>query len=227
VLTCSRGSTAIAISEFVLAAMLNFEKRLPELWARPADKIFTGASLGSLDGRCLGVVGFGGIGTETAIRAQAFGMSVVAARRHPERDRPPGVRTTSNLDEVLASADHLVVAAPATPQTRHIIGDVALRKVNRGLHLINVARGSLVDQAALRVALDDGRVARATLDVCDPEPLPHGHWLYMHPNVRLTGHVSWAAPSGTEPLIRAFLDNLVSFRNGEPLFGVVDPAERY
>ena len=95
------------------------------------------------------------------------------------------------------------------------------------MHLVNIARGGLVDQDALRVALDDGRVARATLDVCEPEPLPEGHWLYTHPMVRLTGHVSWSSPRGIEPLVQSFMDNLGRFVRGEPLAGVVDPAERY
>jgi phosphoglycerate dehydrogenase-like enzyme len=133
----------------------------------------------------------------------------------------------TNLSGVLADADHLVLAAPDTAETHHVIGQMGLAQVKRGVHLINIARGGLVDQEALRVALDDGRVARATLDVCEPEPLPEGHWLYTHPRVRLTGHISWSSPWGMEPLVRSFLENLDRFVNGESLVGVVDPAERY
>jgi phosphoglycerate dehydrogenase-like enzyme len=84
-----------------------------------------------------------------------------------------------------------------------------------------------VDQEALRVALDDGRLARATLDVSDPEPLPVGHWMYTHPGVRLSGHVSWSSPAGIEPLVQALLDNLGRYLRGEPLLGLVDRAEGY
>jgi phosphoglycerate dehydrogenase-like enzyme len=226
-LTCARGGSAVAISEFVLAAMLAFEKQLPELWSRPEAEVFTPAELGTLSGRHLSLVGLGGIGAAVATRAQAFGMSVSALRRHGGPSPLAGVQPAGSVSELVAEADHLVVAAPATAETHHIIGTAALGSVKPGVHLVNIARGSLVDQEALRAALDDGRVARATLDVSDPEPLPTGHWLYHHPRVRLTGHISWSSPAGLEPLTRAFLDNLARFVAGSQLVGVVDPAERY
>ena len=92
-----------------------------------------------------------------------------------------------------------------------------------GAHLVNIARGSLVDQEALRVALDDGTVARASLDVTDPEPLPAGHWLYAHPQVFLTPHASWVGPPAFEASTQFFCDNLQRFLDGEPLHGVVGP----
>jgi phosphoglycerate dehydrogenase-like enzyme len=96
-----------------------------------------------------------------------------------------------------------------------------------GVHLVNVARGSLVDQDALHAALDDGRVALASLDAVDPEPLPDGHWMYAHPRVRLSPHVSWSMPGAADVLLDAFLDNLRRWRAGEPLSGVVDRAAGY
>ena len=87
--------------------------------------------------------------------------------------------------------------------------------------------GSLVDQDALREALDDGRVARASLDVVEPEPLPAGHWLYEHPKVRLSPHISWSAPGAIERLFATFDENLRRWRAGEPLLGAVDLARGY
>jgi len=92
---------------------------------------------------------------------------------------------------------------------------------------VNIARGGLIDQDALRVALDDGRVAVASLDTVEPEPLPAGHWLYSHPRVRLTPHVSWSSPEGGRRIFELFLENLGRYLQGEPLEGVVDPVERY
>ena len=91
-----------------------------------------------------------------------------------------------------------------------------------GLHLVNIARGSIVDQDALRSALDDGQVGLASLDTVDPEPLPAGHWLYDHDRVRLTPHISWAGPGSFTALAAAFTDNYRRYRAGEPLVGVVD-----
>lgn len=224
ILTCARGGSAVAISEFVLAAMLAFEKQLPELWARPPGEVFTPARLGGLHGRRLGLVGLGGIGRAIVQRAQAFGMVVDAVSKH---GRPLDGVTLGPLDEVLAGADHLVLAVPVTPETVHVIGARTVRLLKPGVHLVNIARGRLIDQEALRPALDEGHVARATLDVCDPEPLPEDHWLHTHPRVRLTGHLSWSSPAGFEPLMAAFLDNLGRYVQGEPLQGVVDVAERY
>ena len=94
--------------------------------------------------------------------------------------------------------------------------------MKRGVHLVNVSRGELIDQGALRDALDDGRVGLASLDVSVPEPLPAGHWLYSHPRVRLSAHTSWSAPRALDWLLDPFLDNLRRYLDGEPLDHLVD-----
>jgi phosphoglycerate dehydrogenase-like enzyme len=99
--------------------------------------------------------------------------------------------------------------------------------VKPGVHLVNIARGALVDQDALRDALDDGRVAMATLDTVEPEPLPEGHWLYAHPKVRLSAHVSWASPAGIDRTLEIFIENLRRYANKEPLLHHVDADEGY
>ncbi len=96
-----------------------------------------------------------------------------------------------------------------------------------GAHLVNIARGAIVDQDALRRALDTGRVAMASLDAVEPEPLPAGHWMYRHPRVRLSPHISWNMPGAAEILVDAFIDNVRRWRRGEPLDGVVDRAAGY
>jgi phosphoglycerate dehydrogenase-like enzyme len=93
--------------------------------------------------------------------------------------------------------------------------------------VVNIARGSLVDQEALRAALDDGRVAFASLDTVDPEPLPAGHWLYGHPAVRLSPHISWSSPNTMPRTLDLFVQNLARFRAGEALRDVVDPKAGY
>jgi phosphoglycerate dehydrogenase-like enzyme len=229
-LTCARGTSATAISEFVLASMLLFEKRLTDVWLHgpPPRWNIPESTLGTLHGRTLGLVGLGGIGSAIATRALPFGMRVVAFRRHAEKPSPvPGVDVVASLDELLPVADHLVVAAPATSATAHLLDAAAFDKMKPGVHLVNIARGTLIDQDALRVALDDGRVARASLDVADPEPVPAGHWLYEHPNVRLTAHISWSMPGGFENISGYFLDNLGRWLRDEPLDGVVDINEGY
>ena len=139
----------------------------------------------------------------------------------------PGVEVVKSLAELLPDAQHVVLAAPATARTRHLIDAAAFALMTPGVHLVNIARGSLIDQDALRVALDDGTVAMATLDTVDPEPLPEGHWLYAHPRVRVAAHVSWYSPELQRAAVDIFVDNLGRFLRDEPLRGVVDPAEGY
>jgi phosphoglycerate dehydrogenase-like enzyme len=227
-LTCSRGGSAIPIAEWVLAMMLAFEKRLPESWIGdiPAQG-WSRATLGTLHGKMLGLVGFGGIGTAVAQRALPFGMGVRAHRRSTAASEVAGVDIVPSLIELVASSDHVVIAAPATPATRHLFNRDLFTLIKPGVHLVNVARGALIDQDALRAALDDGRVARASLDAVEPEPLPDGHWMYTHPRVRLSPHISWSMPDAADLLIRPFIDNLRRYRAGEPLSGVVDTAAGY
>jgi phosphoglycerate dehydrogenase-like enzyme len=225
--TCARGASAIPIAEFVLAAMLAFEKRMPDVWLDEPPKHWNFAELGGLHGQTLGLVGLGGIGSAIAERAVPFGMHVSATRRTATPSPLPGVVVVPTLDDLLTTSDHLVLAAPATPRTRNLLDADAFARMKPGVHLVNIARGSLVDQDALRVALDDGRVARATLDTVTPEPLPAGHWLYAHPSVRLSAHVSWASPAGFDPALDLFIENLRRRAAGEPLLHVVDPDEGY
>jgi len=225
--TCSRGLSAIPIAEFVLAEMLAFEKHIPDVWLSEPPDHWNIADLGELAGKTCGLVGLGGIGTAIAERALAFDMRVQAVRRNPSRGAMSGVEIVMDLDALLANAHHLVLAAPGTAATRNLIDDVALHKVRPGVHIVNIARGSLIDQDALRAALDDGRVAMASLDTVDPEPLPADHWMYSHPKVRVSAHVSWSSPVFAERSFRMFADNLRRFAAGEPLEGVIDIDEGY
>lgn len=229
VLTCSKGATSVPIAEYVFAVMLAFEKRLPEEWLTeppPAWNVPQFGPLGGLAGATLGLVGVGAIGTEVAKRALAFDMQVVAHRRSASPMPLPEIRGAT-FEEVLAEADHLVVTAPATPETYHLIGEQALKLVKPGVHVVNVARGPLVDSDALLAALDDGRVARASLDVAEGEPLAAGHPLYGHPGVRLTPHSSNSSTRTANRTVQMFTENLARYRAGEPLRGVVDPSLGY
>lgn len=206
--------------------MLTFEKRMPELWISSSDD-WRDTALGQLSGRTLGLVGIGEIGTATAKRALGFDMQVIARRRTSAPSPLSGIKMTADLDEVLAASDHLVIAAPATAATRHLIDARAFACMKHGVHLVNISRGSIVDQDALLAALDSDRVAMATLDVTDPEPLPDGHRLYSHPKARLSPHVSWSSPATMRRTIELFEENFRRDRSGEPLSGIVDTFEGY
>jgi phosphoglycerate dehydrogenase-like enzyme len=227
VVTCARGASAVPISEFVLGSMLAVAKGFPRHWLTEPPKHWNFQRMDTLAGRMLGIVGFGGIGRAVATRGLAFGMDVRVLRRRPEPADIDGVTIVSSLDALLPVADHLVLAAPATARTRGMLGSDELARVKPGVHVVNIARGSLVDQDALHAALDDGRVGFASLDVCDPEPLPADHWIYSHPRVHLTPHSSWSSPEYFGTAIDLFVANLRRYLAGEELADVVDLDEGY
>jgi phosphoglycerate dehydrogenase-like enzyme len=229
IVTCARGASAVPISEWVMAAVLAWAKRMPQTWLHepPRHWNFPWPALDSVSGSTLSLVGLGGIGAAIARRALAFDMRVKALRRTDAPSPVDGVDVVRSMADLVTDADHLVLAAPATPKTAHLIDATVLAQVKPGLHLVNIARGALVDQDALRVALDDDRVAMATLDTMDPEPLPAGHWLYEHPKARVSAHISWYEPELQQAALAIFIDNIGRFTRGEALREVVDPAEGY
>jgi phosphoglycerate dehydrogenase-like enzyme len=226
-LSCSRGSAAIGISEWTLAMMLAFTKQLPGSWITEKPALWNTAELDGLHGRTVAILGMGSIGTEVARRCLAFGMHVRGMRRSPRPSPLDGVEIVGSAAEAVRGAHHVVIAAPATAETRHLVDANLLDEMQPGVHLVNIARGTLVDQDALRQALDRGQVARASLDTVDPEPLPKGHWLYSHPGVRLSPHISWSMPTGMDPIFETFTDNLRLLIAGQPLDNLVDRSAGY
>jgi phosphoglycerate dehydrogenase-like enzyme len=226
VVTCARGSSAVALAEFALGAILAAAKRFPDIWIQRASD-WTPQPLQMVSGRTLGLVGFGSIGEALAPRAQALGMKVIAVRRSAAPIAAPWVERAASLRDLFERSDHVVLAAPATPETVGIVGRALLAHAKPGLHLINVARGALIDDQALLEALDTGRVGLASLDVTHPEPLPDGHPFYLHPRVRLSPHTSGHTQDTRLNLATRFAENLGRFRLGALLADVVDPARGY
>lgn len=221
------GTTARPISEFVLALMLARAKALEAItlgsgqWGArwPEREELMAAPLGTLDGRTLGLLGLGQIGSAVARLGLAFGMNVVATRGSAAPSPVEGV-TLVDLKTLAGCSDHLVLVAPITSATRGIIGADFLAAMKKDAHLVNVARGPLIDEAALKAALDGERVW-ASLDVVDPEPLPAGHWLLSHPRARVTPHISWSSPDTTRRIVERLVGNLQRLAAGQPLVGAV------
>lgn len=223
--TVSRGAAAVAISEYVLSAMLDFERGLPaQRVTSPSDWRMPPA--GGLAGRSLGLFGFGEIGHAVAARALAFGMTVRATRRSNSA-ASEGVELVP-LAELCATSDHLVLCAPLTEETRGIFDDATFARCKPGQHLVNIARGSLIQPDALARALD-GPIARATLDVWPQEPPAPGDWVYDHPRILLTPHSSFRSQSTMDRVTEILSINLAAWLDGRPdaMIGRVDKAQRY
>ncbi len=174
----------------------------------------------------VGIIGYGSIGMELASLLQPFGTRIVATRRHPERGVGDAshveLRGLDQLDEVLTESDIVVVAAPLTDETAGLIGAEQLARMREDAWLINIARGRLIDEVALRRALTSGWIGGAVLDVFSEEPLSPESPLYDTPNLIITPHTSWASDRVAERTVDLFIDNLRAFRAGETMHNVVD-----
>jgi phosphoglycerate dehydrogenase-like enzyme len=234
VLTNSRGLNAPAVAEHALALTLALARRLHTAIVRQTAAVWaqnelTVPALRLLQGLTLGVVGLGTIGTAVARLGRAFGMQVVATRRRVDRPAPDvdRVYTPDRIDQLLAESDVIVLAAPETRETAHLIGARELASMKRDALLVNVGRGGLVDEPALVSALAEGRLGGAGLDVFADEPLPPSSALWRLPNVIVTPHVAGLRPDYWQVAVDIFVDNLRRFEAGEPLLNVVDKDAGY
>jgi phosphoglycerate dehydrogenase-like enzyme len=228
VVTNAHGVFDRPIAEYVLGAVLadakdsrhSFELQREHVWQHRETRSI-------LDTRAL-VVGTGGIGRAIARLLRAAGLSVRGVGRVAHADDPDfgDVIASSSLADEVAWCDHLVLAAPLTPATRGLVNADVLAAMKPGAHLVNVARGPLVDEAALLGALRNGLVG-ATLDVFDTEPLPPDHPLWDAPNVTITAHMSGDILGWRETLATQYADNVRRWLAGEPLLNVVDKKLGY
>ena len=224
--SCGRGVASDEIADYVISAIYHHAKNLEAVRARSLDE-WRQAPLGRVAGSTIGIVGLGAIGTAVARRALALGARVVASRRRALPSAVAGVELVGDLRAVVAEADHLVLSLPATDATARLIDADLLAHAKPTAHIINIARGSIVDQEALLAALDAGRLGFATLDVTEPEPLPADHPLWQHPLVRLTPHVSSNYTLVRDVLFGKVVANLERFARGETPGDLVDPQEGY
>lgn len=224
VVTNARGVFDRPIAEFVLGAVLAHDKQFQTSQQLQAERRWLHRELTRTEGSTALVVGTGGIGRATARLLTAIGLQVHGVGRRARSDDPDFITVTASDDlvDVVGLADHLVLAAPLTVQTRGLIDRRVLAAMKPSAHLINVGRGALVHQPALVEALHEGRIAAATLDVFDTEPLPPDHPLWTLRNVRISPHLSGDVTGWRDALAAQFEDNLRRYLTGQPLVNVVD-----
>jgi len=206
---------------FAVDAIPNFRQRK---WARAS------VPLEDLYQKTIGCVGLGGIGTEVSRRAHyGFGMRVLAvdAKPMPKPEWVFELHEPAWLTQMVGQVDVLVSCAPHTRETEKMFGESVFRAMKKSAYFINVSRGGLVDQEALVVALKEGRISGAGLDVTTPEPLPPEHALWDCPNLVITPHNSGVAPIRQVRLLSLVAENLRRYLAGLPLLNVVDKARGY
>ena len=191
-------------------------------WQRSPDFAYWKSPLLELEGKTLGVVGYGAIGRRVAGAARALGMHVCAARLGTHAATDPDAVPRLELDDLFRQADVISLHCPLTPQTRHLVSAARLALVKPGTLLINTARGGLVDEAALRAALDSGVLAGAGLDVLSREPPVPDNPLLGAKNCVITPHLAWTSLPARQRLLATTVENVRAILAGAPV-NVVNP----
>jgi len=236
IVTNPSGIFSVPMAEHTMGMILALARNFPDtvrfqgaskwaqqdLWDKPQQ-------LTEINGSLLLIVGYGSIGRELAKRAQAFSMRVWGVTRSGNGDRAHSERIlpASQLHDALPHADYVVIAAPDTPETKHLIGAEQIARMKRGARLINVGRGSLLDEAVLIDALRSGQLGGAALDVTSVEPLPADSPLWRTPNLFITPHTSGVSDRLWQREAELLLQLLDEWFEGKELSNRVDPSRGY
>lgn len=229
--TNSAGAYGVTIAEHTLMVLLMLLRKMPQCQKRMAEKIWQrDTHIRSIYDLKVTILGMGDIGTQIARRLHALGATVTGVRRDPTKPCDEAFRrVVGNLDEVLGETDALILCVPATGETKGILSRERLAMLPEGSYVVNVGRGSAIDQEALVEVLNKGHLAGAALDVMVPEPLPIDHPMWETENLLLTPHCSGdlALAYTKEKVIAMFLENLERYAKGEPLKYVPDRRKGY
>jgi phosphoglycerate dehydrogenase-like enzyme len=230
-LTNNSGSYDVPIAEHVIAMIFAAAKRVPEHLAAQGRREWQRETPhAEVRGQTLVILGMGNIGSELARLANGVGMRVVGIRRDASRPGGPGVERIvppERLVEAAREADYLAVTAALTPATRGMVSAEVLRALKPTAWVINIARGPIVDEAALAAALQEKRIGGAALDVFETEPLPATSPLWDCASAILTPHISNSSPRVRERSLALVAENVRRFKAGEPLLNVVDRKAGY
>ena len=227
--TTSSGIHGSQLAEFAFLGLLAFNKDLPRLLRDKAARHWDHYPVRELAGQTMLIVGFGSIGDEIARRAKAFGMRVIGVNRSGASGSPnvDEMRGIGSLATLLPTADAVVLALPATHETRQMIDGRAIGLMRHGAVFVNVGRGAVVDEDALVAALESGRLRGAALDVFATEPLPSDSPLWDLPNVLISPHTAALSIHENARIVELFCENVRRYLAGEELINRIDPRLLY
>jgi phosphoglycerate dehydrogenase-like enzyme len=230
--TTASGMHDTPLAEFCLMSMLMFVKDYFWMSEEKAKKHWARTCSTELRGKTLAIIGLGKVGGETARLAKSFGMHVVGTKRHSEKIDLVSLNVDkiykwNEFEPMLSEADFLVLACPETDETRGLISKKELSQMKKGAVLINIARGSIVDEDALIDFLKSGHLGGAALDVFRVEPLPSDNPLWDMPRVIISPHSASTAENENMKLTKIFIDNMFNYLDGKPLRNVLDKKLLY
>jgi phosphoglycerate dehydrogenase-like enzyme len=224
-LTNGTGVFSQSLGEFALAVILYFAKDFRRMLRNQEAGRWEKFDVEEIAGQTVGIVGYGDIGHAVASRVHAMEMRVLALKRHAPATPDPLIAQFFKPDELatmLAQCDYVVVAAPLTPETRHMLSDAAFAAMKPSAVVVNIGRGPVIDQQALMRALTDGKIRGAGLDVFEQEPLPPGDPIYKFENVLVSPHCADQTKDWLNQAMRFFLQQYDRFSNGKPLENIVE-----
>ena len=232
VLTNGSGAYSLSVGEHMLAMTFALIRNFPQYKANQVEHVWKDEGrIISIEGATVAVLGMGDIGSFYARKMNALGARVISVRRHehPKPDYVDEQATFEQLDEVLPKADIVAMVLPGGEETRHLINDRTLALMKEGSFILNVGRGSSIDQEALCRALESGHIQGAALDVTDPEPLPADHPLWTARNCIITPHISgdMGLPETVDITVDIFCDNLRRYADGRELTHLIDLSSGY
>jgi phosphoglycerate dehydrogenase-like enzyme len=229
-ITNAAGIHSQPLAEFVLLAALYFAKEMPRLNTWKADRHWERFCGGEVLGSRMTLIGLGRVGSRIAELSSAIGIHVTGHRRTPGGQAPPGVMAVvdaAGLDAALPETDILVIAAPDTPETANLVDRRRLSLLPPRAVIVNVGRGSLIDEGAMIEMLQAGRLRGAALDVFANEPLPVDSPLWAMPNVIVSPHSASTATLENDRLVDLFIENLHRYLDRRPLVNVFDHGRKY
>jgi len=230
-LTNGSGTFSQSLGEFVIAGALYWAKDMPRMLKAKSEHRWDVFDVFELSTQTMGIVGHGDIGRAIARRAKAFGMKVLALRRDPSPrygdEDVDSVYQTKDLHRMLPECDYVAVAAPLTPETKHLMSTAEFNCMKSSAIVMNVGRGPVIDEAAMAEALRTRRIRGATLDVFEVEPLPATSPLWDLDNVFISAHTADHTQSWLDDAITVFVEQFSRWRNAEMLMNLVDKKAGY
>lgn len=247
-LTNASGTMVSQMGEYVMMALLMLGHKAPEMFRNQMQKIWPESRLEKMEpkelrGSTVGIVGYGSIGREVARQLYYYGARVLASKRDvldpvdhgytpeglgdPQGDYFHRLYPAEALNSMLRESDFVVLTLPLTEETEHLFSGSQFAAMKPGAFLVNVARGSVVDTAALIEASKSGRLGGAVLDVFEEEPLPAESPLWDLPNVVITPHVAGLSKKFMDAVVDLFVENLQRYLNGQELLNLIDLKQGY
>lgn len=229
ILTNNRGGYSIPIAEWIVLKLLEMLNNSREFYDKQNNKLWKmDTSLLEIFGKTVGFIGTGSIAQEAAKRLDAFGVNIVGINSSGRKaNHFHKIFSIDRINEAVKECDFIIVSAPYTEKTHHLINEDVFSHMKDGTYLVNIARGSIIDEQSLINNLLSGKIRKAALDVFELEPLPEDSPLWNMDNVIITPHNSWASEMNPRRRFEIAYKNMKKYKNKEELVNVIDLAKGY